>query len=75
MRILKETSDKAKKIRELEQYLLDNNMEISHRYDGIVLSLDGENFIFKTEGRQEFELPIPVEPSFICPLESHLRGE
>ena len=70
MKVLKEESKTAQKIRDLEQYLTDNNIMISQRPEGLGIIIDSNEYIIKDDsGQVEQELPVFVEPTRIVLVE------
>jgi len=71
MKVLKEESATAKKIRKLEDYLVDNGIVINSRPEGLGIIIDGGNeYIIKDgSGQVEQELPVFVGPTRIVLLE------
>ena len=70
MKVLKEESKTAQKIRDLEQYLTDNNIMISQRPEGLGIIIDSNEYIIKDDsGEVGQELPVFVGPTRIVLLE------
>jgi len=59
MKVLKEESKIVQKIRNLEDFLRDNNIEITFRHDGLLLTVDGEEIVIREGESADLEQVLP----------------
>ncbi|GAG00005.1 unnamed protein product, partial [marine sediment metagenome] len=65
------------KIERIMSLLSAEGVEIHSRYDGMVISFDGNSFVMKDDGSRELVLSFPpyAEPYLIQTVEHHISGE
>lgn len=76
MKVLKEESKTAKKIREVEQYLRDENVSICSRGDGLLITVDGLTFVIIDAESKDIQQSFPTyaEPSRIQTIADYIDG-
>ncbi|KKL20327.1 hypothetical protein LCGC14_2456610 [marine sediment metagenome] len=75
MRVLKENSKAAEKIREVEQFLREKGISISHRSDGLIVSVDDKDYVILDGESRDInkDFPTCVEPSRIQTIEDYIN--
>lgn len=76
---LKETSETAKKIRRVEDFLREQGIEITYRPEGIIYRVDIEgkssSFVILDDQRVvEQTTPSFAEPTRIQPIDNYIKG-
>jgi len=76
MKVLKEESETAQKIREVEQYLRDQKVSICSRGDGLLITVDGLTFVIVDGESKDIQQSFPTyaEPSQIQTISDYIDG-
>ena len=77
MLVLKKDCVVAKRIREAEEYLREKGIEITHRVDGLLISVDEKTFVILDGESRNIERSFPTfaEPTQIQSIEHYITGE
>ncbi|MCD6434962.1 MAG: hypothetical protein J7L15_01020 [Clostridiales bacterium] len=60
MKVIKEESKVTQKFRKLEEYLRRHNIEITFRYDGLLIDMEGRTFVIREPEGSALEHTIPA---------------
>ncbi len=76
MKVLREESKTAKKIREIEQYFRDKNVSICSRGDGLLITVDGLTFVIVDGESRDIQQSFPsfAEPTRIQTIADYIDG-
>ena len=76
MKVLKEESKIAQKIREIEQLLRDKNVSICSRGDGLLITVDGLTFVIVDGESKDIQQSFPsyAEPTRIQTISDYIDG-
>lgn len=76
MLVLKKDSASALKIERIMSWLSAEGVEISSRYDGMIITIGDQSFVMKDDATKELVQSFPPygEPNVIQTLEDHING-
>lgn len=75
MIVVKPDGKVGTKLRALEDYMRENNIEIVQRHDGLQLEIDGHEIVVTDEsGECLQEFPPLCEPTVVRPIKNFLNG-
>ena len=77
MKVLKEDCPVAKRIREIEDFLRAEDVQITHRADGLLIIYKDKTFVLRDgeSGDLERTFPSEVDGTKIQTIENYLSGE